>query len=87
MGMWAQRRERAFWEGRPSPVALAGALVLSKFVHGLVDHYWSRGAIMVAWAAVGMALVRFLNSQKPASNRAHGDPKGRQVVRRIATGG
>ena len=87
MGMWAQRRERALWEGRPSPVALAGALVLSKFVHGLVDHYWSRGAIMVAWAAVGMAMVRFLNSQRPASNRTHVAPNGRQVSRRIAAGG
>jgi hypothetical protein len=22
----------------------------------MVDHYWSRGAIMIAWASVGMAL-------------------------------
>ena len=38
-----------------STTALAGALVVCKLVHGLVDHYWSRGAIMIAWAAVGMA--------------------------------
>jgi len=31
-------------------------LVLGKLVHGMVDHYWSRGAIMIAWASVGMAL-------------------------------
>lgn len=37
--------------------ALAGALILAKFVHGLVDHYWSRGAIMVAWSSVGIALA------------------------------
>ena len=37
--------------------ALAGAVLLSKFVHGLVDHYWSRGAIMIAWASVGFALA------------------------------
>ena len=35
--------------------ALGGALVISKLVHGLVDHYWSRGAIMVAWCSAGMA--------------------------------
>lgn len=35
--------------------ALGGALVVSKLVHGLVDHYWSRGAIMVAWCSAGMA--------------------------------
>jgi hypothetical protein len=57
-GMWSKRGTRVFWQGNPAPVALAGALVLSKFTHGLVDHYWSRGAIMVAWAAVGMAMGR-----------------------------
>ncbi len=40
-----------------SSYALAGAVLLSKFVHGLVDHYWSRGAIMIAWASVGFALA------------------------------
>jgi cation transport ATPase len=38
-----------------SVVALSGALVLSKFLHGMVDIYWSRGAIMITWASVGMA--------------------------------
>ena len=57
-GMWARRKERFLSGSGPSAVALAGALVLAKFVHGLVDHYWSRGAIMVAWAGVGMAMVR-----------------------------
>ncbi len=84
LGVWAQRRERALWEGRPSPVALAGALVLSKFVHGLVDHYWSRGAIMVAWAAVGMAMARFLDSHPIASNRAHVEVNSRHMGRRMA---
>jgi hypothetical protein len=54
LGVWNRRA----W-GRPgvcSPLALAGALVAAKFVHGMVDHYWSRGAIMIAWASVGMAL-------------------------------
>ncbi len=57
-GVWARRGERFVSGNGPSALALAGALVLSKFVHGLVDHYWSRGAIMVAWAGVGMAMVR-----------------------------
>src|SRR5579862_434482 len=38
-----------------SLVAIGGALITSKFVHGMVDHYWSRGAIMIAWASAGMA--------------------------------
>jgi O-antigen ligase len=56
-GMWRRRSGlkdlSAPWA---SSHALAGAVVLSKFVHGLVDHYWSRGAIMIAWASVGFAL-------------------------------
>ncbi len=38
-----------------SIVVLGGALIIGKLIHGMVDHYWSRGAIMVAWAGVGMA--------------------------------
>jgi O-antigen ligase len=43
-----------------SVVALGGALVLSKFIHGMVDHYWSRGAIMIAWSSAGMATYGYL---------------------------
>ena len=35
-------------------VALGGALLLSRLAHGMVDHYWTRGAITSAWASVGM---------------------------------
>ena len=31
------------------------ALVTLKLAHGMVDHYWTRGSIMCAWASVGMA--------------------------------
>ena len=45
--------------GRSEPIfsllCIGGALVLDKLVHGMVDHYWSRGAIMAAWASAGMA--------------------------------
>jgi hypothetical protein len=36
-------------------LVLAAALVALKLTHGLVDHYWTRGSIMCACAAVGMA--------------------------------
>ncbi len=56
-GMWRRRGGlKNFSAPWASSHALAGAVVLSKFVHGLVDHYWSRGAIMIAWASVGFAL-------------------------------
>jgi hypothetical protein len=40
-----------------SCVALGGALVFARLAHGCVDHYWSRGAILAAWAAAGMAVA------------------------------
>lgn len=36
-------------------VALGAALIISRLAHGMVDHYWTRGAITSAWAAVGMS--------------------------------
>jgi hypothetical protein len=85
-GMWMRRCERDLWKGRPSAAALAGALVLAKFVHGLVDHYWSRGAIMVAWAAVGMALVRSSDGRKGACHGLRPLPAGARAERRVAVG-
>ena len=38
-----------------SLLALGGALTVARIGHGMVDHYWSRGAITVAWSSVGMA--------------------------------
>jgi hypothetical protein len=86
-GMWMRRCERHLWKDRPSPAALAGALVLAKFVHGLVDHYWSRGAIMVAWAAVGMALVRSLDGREAAGHRLRPVPAGGRAEKRVGVGG
>jgi hypothetical protein len=43
-----------------SAVALGGALMFGRLVHGMVDHYWSRGAITVAWAGAGMATYGYL---------------------------
>ena len=40
-----------------SVLAAAPALVAGKFMHGLVDHYWSRGSLTAAWATVGMAAL------------------------------
>ncbi|HEX4086713.1 MAG TPA: O-antigen ligase family protein [Chthoniobacteraceae bacterium] len=42
-----------------SGIALGGALVLSRLLHGMVDHYWGRGSNTVVWSAVGMALYGY----------------------------
>ena len=53
-----------------SGVALGGALVFSRFIHGMVDHYWGRGPNTVVWAAVGMALYGY-NAKRKALLAAH----------------
>ena len=40
-----------------SLLIIAPALIVGKFMHGLVDHYWSRGSLTTAWATVGMATM------------------------------
>jgi hypothetical protein len=47
-----------------SPVALGGALVIARLTHGLVDHYWSRGPILQAWAAAGMCTAVYFHVRK-----------------------
>ena len=50
-------RQVAWTDPAYSALVLAVALTLGRFAHGLVDHYWSRGPVTVAWAAVGMATL------------------------------
>lgn len=58
---WIWRFQKYLPRGSPlySLLALAAALVANKLAHGMVDHYWSRGSIMMAWATVGMAMGLF----------------------------
>ncbi len=46
-----------------SCLAIGVALPMAKLMHGLVDHYWSRGSILLAWAGVGMATRAYYVSQ------------------------
>jgi hypothetical protein len=54
-----------------SAVAIGGALMLGRLIHGMVDHYWSRGALTAAWAGAGMATYGYLVvKQRDAQARA-----------------
>ena len=53
--IWRAQKRIARTEAIFSLLCIGGALVLDKFVHGMVDQYWSRGAVMAAWAGAGMA--------------------------------
>lgn len=46
-----------------SCLAIGTALMMVKLVHSMVDHYWSRGCITVAWAGAGFATRAFFVSQ------------------------
>ena len=50
-----------------SAAALGAALVSGKFIHGLVDHYWSRGSLLITWAAAGMATHAYFVVRKRLS--------------------
>ncbi len=68
---WKSRRRLAGSRLASLP-ALGTALVMGRLLHGAVDHFWSRGAIMVAYAAVGMALSAML--RPPAKVEAEAEP-------------
>jgi hypothetical protein len=70
--VWRARRFAQVNDVLFTALALGGALVLSKFIHGMVDHYWSRGALMIAWASAGMAThAYFVSRRRWIANRRH----------------
>lgn len=77
LGLW---RRRSLVKGTPadSAMGVAGALLLGKLVHGMVDHYWSRGAITIAWGSVGLALgMEFWSRRQRGENNVE---RGSEVL-------
>lgn len=64
-----------------SPVALGGALVIARLTHGLVDHYWSRGPILQAWAAAGMCTAVYFFVRK---RRLQAEKKRKAMIKKQA---
>ena len=56
---------------RFSLAVLGGALTAGKRAHGMVDHYWGRGPLMMAWAAVGMSLRMYFKTRTPQAFEQH----------------
>jgi O-antigen ligase len=44
-------------------LVIGTALLIGKLVHGQVDHYWSRGQVLMAWAGAGMAVWAYFESR------------------------
>jgi hypothetical protein len=57
--IWRAQKLVARDDGLFTLLGIGGALVMDRFAHGLVDHYWTRGAMMLAWAGAGMATFAF----------------------------
>ena len=66
--IWWTRKRVAQTEIQFSFLVVGAALTGCTLAHGMVDHYWSRGAITIAWASVGMAVGVYLSVRK--QNRA-----------------
>ncbi|HLK60947.1 MAG TPA: O-antigen ligase family protein, partial [Chthonomonadaceae bacterium] len=47
-----------------SLLVVGAGLMVSRLIHGLVDHYWSRGALLIAWASVGMTVAVYFHVRK-----------------------
>ena len=43
-----------------------------KLFHGMVDHYWTRGALTIAWAGAGLTITAYhaFMARKPAPQAA-----------------
>ena len=48
---------------RFSMLVLGGALLFAKIMHGAVDHYWSRGPLLVAWGCCGISTRIYFHEQ------------------------
>lgn len=57
--IWRVQRVVARQDELFTLLAIGTALVFDRLAHGLVDHYWTRGAMMLAWAGAGMATFAF----------------------------
>lgn len=84
--VWRARARTAPTDLAFSLLCIGGALVLNKFVHGLVDHYWSRGALMATWAAAGMATRAYDLSRGRPLVRTGRAGRARQGPRALAEG-
>jgi O-antigen ligase len=76
---WKASRRLSPDDATRSLLLIGIGLVICKFVHGLVDHYWSRG-ILPAWAGAGMVVYAYRKARKASiasatvQNNRRGNP-------------
>ena len=55
--VWRTRAQISTKDPLFSLLSIGAALMTCKLMHGMVDHYWTRGSITLAWGGAGMVLV------------------------------
>ena len=58
--VWKTRRRLDPKSYMFSILIIGAALHMNRLMHGMVDHYWSRGTSMIGWAGTGMAIGVYL---------------------------
>jgi len=71
VALWLAFKYRPRIDVRSSAFSILGlaiALMFGRLAHGMVDHYWSRGALTVVWSMVGalLAVTAQIPRQRPA---------------------
>ncbi len=65
-------------------LSLGVALMTYKLVHGMVDHYWTRGALTNAWAGLGMILCYCRIPIEARARELHGQALAKRAARERA---
>jgi hypothetical protein len=68
-------------------LSIGAALMTCKLLHGMVDHYWSRGAITLAWGGVGMVLVASRLTSQRAIEAARAQAEQKRIARMMKSQG
>jgi hypothetical protein len=66
-----------------SLLVVGAALVFARLVHGVVDHYWSRGALLVAWGGAGMSVAVYFHVRQQIFAEQAKKPSPWRLRRRI----
>ncbi len=57
--VWVTQKRLPVKDALHPLLCVGAALVLARLMHGMVDHYWTRGVLMTAWASAGMTTAAY----------------------------
>ena len=83
--VWRARRILPPSDPRFTLLSLGAALMAYKLTHGMVDHYWTRGALTNAWAGAGMVLCFCRIPLEARAREMHAMAQRRRAAREEAT--